>query len=108
MRRGTRAALMPNQITERVKAERSDILIRLGEENKKAYELERAGSPCEFLAEEKEEIDGTVYFSGYTREYIRVLMKAPENSGEDMAGRLLQGTYSFSDKGCIFTPIVLK
>ena len=42
-RRGTRAAVMENQIPEQVKTERSRILMELDRENSEAYILEQRG-----------------------------------------------------------------
>lgn len=77
-RQGTKAADMPDQIPEQKKTQRSHVLLKLHEKNKTAY-LERfVGRPLEVLFEEQVEIDGQMVWSGYSREYIRVLRKTED------------------------------
>ncbi len=78
-RQGTRAAVMPNQIPERVKAERSERLIALGEENRRAFEALYAGREVDVLFEEKCTAAGREYYTGYTKEYIRAAIPADRN-----------------------------
>ena len=65
---GTRAAVMPDQVDEQVKAFRSERLIALGEENRLAFEESWMGREAEILFEEKNTIAGKEYFTGYTKE----------------------------------------
>ena len=51
-RQGTRAAVMPDQVDEQVKAFRSERLIALGEENRLAFEESWMGREAEILFEE--------------------------------------------------------
>lgn len=71
-RKGTVAARMDNQIQEEVKAERSDILIELGEKMKEKYTDSFIGEIKEVLMEEETEVDGVKYMVGHTREYVRI------------------------------------
>lgn len=75
-RQGTRAAVMPNQVDEQIKALRSEQLIALGEENRRSFEESWMGREAEILFEEKNTIDGKEYFTGYTKEYIRAAILA--------------------------------
>ena len=75
-RQGTRAAVMPDQVDEQVKALRSERLIALGEENRLAFEESWMGREAEILFEEKNTIAGKEYFTGYTKEYIRAAVLA--------------------------------
>ena len=75
-RQGTRAAVMPDQVDEQVKAFRSERLIALGEENRLAFEESWMGREAEILFEEKNTIAGKEYFTGYTKEYIRAAVLA--------------------------------
>ncbi len=86
-REGTAAARMSGQIPEGVKTERSNRLIALGRENRKAFERARTGKMCSVLFEEKQTVGGRDYFVGYTKEYIRAAVPA----GEDLANRILDG-----------------
>jgi threonylcarbamoyladenosine tRNA methylthiotransferase MtaB len=75
-RHGTRAAMMPDQVPEQIKTERSERLIALGDRNRSLFEESRRGSSAEVLFEEKTEIDGRSYYTGYTKEYIRTVIPA--------------------------------
>ena len=55
------------------------MLLKLHEQNKTAYIRQFIGQPLEVLFEEKIEVDGESMWSGYSREYIRVLWKTTEN-----------------------------
>ena len=57
-REGTKAAAMDDQISEQVKARRSQVMIELGEKKRKAYEENFIGKEVEVLIEEPAEIDG--------------------------------------------------
>ena len=78
-RRGTRAAVMENQIPEQVKTERSRILMELDRENSEAYILEQRGQDVEILIEEKMVLNGTEYQVGHTKEYIRAAVIAEQD-----------------------------
>ena len=78
-RRGTRAAVMENQIPEQVKTERSRILMELDRENSEAYILEQRGRDVEILIEEKMVLNGTEYQVGHTKEYIRAAVIAEQD-----------------------------
>jgi len=86
-RQGTRAAAMSGQIPETEKGVRSDLLIELGERNRSRFEEECAGKTVEVLFEEKAQIDGTEYFLGYTKEYIRMAVLAEK----DYANQIMTG-----------------
>lgn len=70
-RRGTKAAVMPEQVPEQIKAERSAKLIALGQEMSEEFRSEYAGTNQEVLLEEEVIIDGNAYFTGYTKEYVK-------------------------------------
>ena len=78
-RRGTRAAVMENQIPEQVKTERSRILMELDRENSEAYILEQRGRDVEILIEEKMGLNGTEFQGGHTKEYIRAAVIAEQD-----------------------------
>ena len=78
-REGTKAASMPDQVDEQVKAERSARLIALGEKKRKAYEERFIGKTVEVLVEEDAVIDGKKVQTGHTKEYIRIALDAQEN-----------------------------
>lgn len=91
-RQGTRAAVMPDQVDEQVKAFRSERLIALGEENRLAFEESWMGRQAEILFEEKNTIAGKEYFTGYTKEYIRAAVLADRDyANETVRGILTAG-----------------
>ena len=78
-REGTKAARMADQVGESVKAQRSERLIRLGEENRRAYEQSFIGKTVEVLVEEEAEIAGKRVQTGHTREYMKIALETGEN-----------------------------
>lgn len=87
-RKGTRAAQMPGQITEAVKAARSDVLQNLNREKKAAFERSWLGRDCEVLFEEKLALESGEYYVGYTKEYIRAVIPADA----DYENKIISGT----------------
>ena len=75
-RHGTRAASMPDQVSEQVKGQRSDRLIALGEKNRRLFEQQYAGELTEVLFEEKTVIEGKEYYTGYNKQYIKLAVPA--------------------------------
>ena len=92
-RQGTKAADMPDQIPESIKTKRSHVLLALHEKNKAAYVAQYKGRELEVLFEEKVDVDGEEMWSGYSREYIRVLWK----TDKDLENRLYKVTASQTD-----------
>ena len=101
-RKGTKAAVMPDQVNEQVKTKRSDILLACEEQMSKTYRDGYVGREVEVLFETPWEWEGKPYYTGYTREYIRVAYPTTENLsnqikmgvlGEEIADNiyLLQG-----------------
>ncbi len=74
-RKGTKAARMEAQISERVKTQRSSAMIRMGEKKRRAYEAGFIGKEVEVLIEEKTEIDGKNVYTGHTKEYIKIALE---------------------------------
>ena len=77
-RKGTRAAVMPDQIDEQVKAARSEKLIALGHDMSKEFRKFYIGKNEEVLFEEKAVIGDKEYFVGYTKEYVKVAKETAE------------------------------
>ena len=78
-RKGTRAAVMPNQIDGNIKEERSRKLIDLSNKNEKEYNEEYIGKEVEVLFEEPHMQDGKKYFKGHTTNYLVVKVQTEEN-----------------------------
>lgn len=88
-RKGTRAAVMPDQIDEQVKAARSEKLIALGHDMSKEFRKFYIGKNEEALFEEKAVIGDKEYFVGYTKEYVKVAKKTDENlENQVVSGRI--------------------
>ena len=77
-RRGTPADRMDGQLTEAVKAARSEELIRATERLSEEFRRYYVGRDCGFLSEELVEIGGRLYETGYNREYVRCLKESKE------------------------------
>ena len=85
-RSGTKAAVMPDQVSEQVKAERSAAMIGLGERKRAAYEKQYVGREVEVLVEEDAVMDGRCVQVGHTKEYIKVALE----SNEDLKNRIVK------------------
>ena len=88
-RKGTRAAVMPDQIDEQIKAARSEKLIALGHDMSKEFRKFYIGKNEEVLFQEKAVIGDKEYFVGYTKEYVKVAKKTDENlENQIVSGRI--------------------
>ena len=88
-RKDTRAAVMPDQIDEQIKAARSEKLIALGHDMSKEFRKFYIGKNEEVLFEEKAVIGDKEYFVGYTKEYVKVAKKTDENlENQIVSGRI--------------------
>lgn len=88
-RKGTRAAVMPDQIDEQIKAARSEKLIALGRDMSKEFRKFYIGKNEEVLFEEKAVIGDKEYFVGYTKEYVKVAKETDENlENQIVSGRI--------------------
>ncbi len=85
-RAGTRAAAMPDQIAEAVKAARSDVLLSLNESLSEAYRRRFSGRETDLLLEEPVIINGVKYMMGHTRQYVKGILPC----GEDMRNRIIR------------------
>lgn len=74
-REGTKAAAMKGQLTEAIKGERSDKLLKLHQLHAKEYEESMVGKTLEVLLEEEVEIGGEAWYIGHSREYIKTAVK---------------------------------
>lgn len=87
-RKGTRAAVMENQIPEPVKTQRSNVLIAKDEKDTAIFREYYLGKEAEVLLEEKKEISGQEYWIGHTKEYVKVALL---DDGQDYANYLVKG-----------------
>lgn len=87
-REGTKAAAMPDQVPEAVKKERSEKLLALGHrmsEEFRRYYLDRQVTA---LLEEEFFHDGKCYYTGYTKEYVKVAVETEK----DLSNTFVTGT----------------
>lgn len=75
-RAGTKAADMPKQIPEGEKGVRSNALMELGKRNKRKFMESFLGKEVEVLPEERIHMGGKSYWTGYTKEYLKVMVPA--------------------------------
>ena len=102
-RKGTKAAVMPEQVNEQIKAKRSDILLACEEKMSKTYRDGYVGREVEVLFETPWEWDGKPYYTGYTREYIRVAYPTTENLSNQikmgvLGEEIAENIYLLNDK----------
>lgn len=87
-RKGTRAAVMENQIPEQVKTQRSNILIAMDENDTAIFRDYYLGKSSEVLFEEKKQINGKEYWIGHTKEYVKAALL---DDGQDYTNCLIKG-----------------
>lgn len=108
-REGTRAAGMPGQVPEPVKARRSEDLFKLEKELSRAYRKSLAGKDAAVLLEEEVEINGKTYMMGHTGEYVKAAVCLEDLAGilgRERRGMLLRGkiTSGLTDEILKFLP----
>lgn len=97
-RKGTKAAEMENQVSEQEKALRSAQLIELSKRMSEEYREGLRGQVCIALLEEPFVYEGKNYFTGYTKEYVRVAVESKKGQGNRIVKgkiirKLVQDTY---------------
>lgn len=77
-REGTRAAVMPDQVPDQVKTQRSNELLAVERRQSEEFRSYYLGRVVEILLEEEKEIEGKKYFLGHTRDYVKVAVEPTE------------------------------
>ena len=96
-RKGTKAASMKNQVDGKIKEERSNILLKLSDENEKYYNEQYIGKKLEVLFEEEK----NGYYQGHTANYILVKCKSNESLEEticDVIGKEAENDCIIAEK----------
>jgi len=88
-RKGTRAAVMPDQVPDQIKTVRSNELLELERKQSVDFRREYLQKTVEVLFEEPKEIAGKAYYLGHTANYIRVAVPVENLPENDYANRLL-------------------
>ena len=90
-RQGTKAAVMKDQVSEQVKARRSDVLLELERTMSREYRERFVGSRILVLFEEETEIGGKWYMIGHTPQYVRAALPLEDGMDrEELAGRIME------------------
>lgn len=84
-RKGTKAAVMENQVPEALKTARSHVLLELNARKRAEYIHRLIGKPVEILFEDKVLIDGKEYYTGHTKQYVKVMAPA---KGENLTNKI--------------------
>ena len=87
-REGTKAAAMPDQVPEAVKKERSEKLLALGHRMSEEFRRYYLGRQVTALLEEEFLYDGKRYYTGYTKEYVKVAVETKK----DLSNTCVTGT----------------
>ena len=87
-REGTKAAAMPDQVPEAVKKERSEKLLALGHRMSEEFRRYYLGRQVTALLEEEFLSDGKRYYTGYTKEYVKVAVETKK----DLSNTFVTGT----------------
>ena len=89
IREGTKAANMP-QVDGNEKVQRANILNEINLKNQKEFRASRIGKEDELLCEEIFVKDGIEYFTGYTKEYVKVaVLKSDLKTNDIVNGRVV-------------------
>lgn len=75
-REGTKAAAMKDQIPEEIKKRRSEELLALGARMLREFRDYYIGKETQALLEEKFLWEGETYYTGYTKEYVKVAIQS--------------------------------
>lgn len=75
-REGTKAAAMKDQIPEEIKKRRSEELLALGARMSREFRDYYIGKETQALLEEKFLWEGETYYTGYTKEYVKVAVQS--------------------------------
>lgn len=101
-RQGTAADRMPAQLTDRVKSERSERLMKLDEQQSEAFRHRFLGRTEDVIPEEIVEIEGRPYLRGYNRCYVRYLIPLSDASeGACKIGQIMQVCGQEICGGCV-------
>ena len=101
-RQGTAADRMPAQLTDRVKSERSERLMKLDAQQSEAFRRRFLGRTEDVIPEEIVEIEGRSYLRGYNRCYVRYLIPLSDAAeGACKIGQIMQVCGQEICGGCV-------
>ena len=89
-RAGTRAAVMPDQVSNLLKTKRSDELFALEQKHSVEFRAYYVGREVEVLLEEEKEVNGMRYMLGHTGDYVKVAVPVEEHADELQSNRVVR------------------
>ena len=89
-RAGTRAAVMPDQVPNLLKTERSDELFALEQKHSVEFRAYYVGREVEVLLEEEKEVGGARYMLGHTSAYVKVAVLVDGRADELQSNRVVR------------------
>lgn len=89
-REGTKAAQMKDQIPERVKAARSDVLLELEQEMSGRYRRQFLNRTVSVLFEDTGTVAGETCIVGHTPQYVKVAVPAAGKEAGELTGKIGQ------------------
>jgi len=90
VREGTKAAHMP-QVDGNEKAKRANILNEINLANQREFRSQRITKVDEVLCEETFTLDGKEYYTGYTKEYVKIaVLKDGLNTNDIIKGKVVK------------------
>ena len=106
-RKGTVADRMEGQVDEKIKTQRSAILLELENKMSKEYRQQHIGKTEEVLIEEIVSENGKDYFMGFTPDYIRVIIACDTALDKSEYINTIKKVYmkELSDDGIVVTGI---
>lgn len=90
-RKGTRAAVMENQVPDDVKTKRSSLLLAMEQQDSGEYRNDYIGKEVEVLFEEEKIIGGITYQIGHTKQYVKVAKQTQERLDNQLVKGVLTG-----------------
>jgi len=88
-RKGTKAADMKEQVDEGIKTKRSNSLFQDTDEMKREFISWYEDKTVEVLLEEEVFVDNEAYFGGYTKNYVKAMIKKPGNVKNEIVKSLV-------------------
>ena len=86
-RKGTKAAVMENQVPEDIKTKRSNVLLKIDEIASKKFRDYYMDKSVEVLVEEIKLINGKEYWTGHTKEYVKIAVEA--DNKEELQNKII-------------------
>ncbi len=106
-RQGTAADRMPAQLTDRVKSERSERLMKLDAQQSEAFRRRFIGRNEDVIPEEIVQIEGHPYLRGYNRCYVRYLIPLSDAAeGACKIGQIMQVCGQEICGGCVLALVL--